>query len=267
MEDPKTLQKKKVWAYLRKYTIITALVGVVIWAGAGTGISLSRVVEGFPNILAYLGRMTPPSTAILSKIGPPLVETFQIAVVAIVAAAFAAFPLSFLAAKNFSPAGFICRGMKAGFGALRGVPPLLYGLLLVAMIGLGPFAGVIALTLHCTGSLGRYFSEAVENIDPDKLFLAKSVGANKIKTLLYVILPEVRILFIGYIIYYFESNIRDSAILGVVGAGGIGTQLLMAIHLFRYKETAMLLIVIISVIVTVEVLGTQVRSRLIKGVS
>lgn len=233
----------------------------------GARVSPTNIISGTPDILNYLSRMFPPSTSMLAKIGRPLIETFQIAISAIILSTIIALPMSFLAAKNVMPVGAVYRTTKAVLGVLRGIPPLLFGLLLVAMVGLGPFAGTLALTLHCIGTLGRYFAEAVENIDPDKINAAKAVGANKIKTIIYAIIPEVRILFLGYILYYFEYNVRSSTVLGMVGAGGIGSYLVMAIHLFRYGDVAMLMLIIIGIIVLMEIFSTQVRGRLIGGSS
>ena len=133
------------------------------------------------------------------------------------------------------------------------------------MVGLGPFAGTIALSLHVIGALGRYCSEAVENINPEILDAAKATGSNKLKTIIHVIIPELRVLFLGYILYYFESNIRNATTLGLVGAGGIGLLLITNIHLFRYNNVGTIMLVIIALIIVLDRLSFMARTKLIRG--
>ncbi|GAI24873.1 unnamed protein product, partial [marine sediment metagenome] len=115
------------------------------------------------------------------------------------------------------------------------------------------------------GALGRYFSEAVENINPEIIDAAKATGANRIKTIVHAVIPELAALIVGYILYYFEYCVRTGTILGLVGAGGIGLQLMISIHLFKYGEVATILLVIIAIIVIMDRLATMARTRLIEG--
>lgn len=256
---------KRLWRYLLKYVTFLALIAIVVWAIKGAEVSIANIVSGVPNILDYLGRMVPPSGSILTKLGQPLAETFQIAIMAIIFATIVALPFSFLAARNIMPNGVIYQAARGILGILRGIPPLLYALLFVSMVGLGPFAGVLALTFHCIGALGRYFSEAVENINPEIMNVAKATGANKVKSIVHAVIPELGALILGYILYYFEYNVRTGTILGLVGAGGIGLQLMISIHLFKYGEVATTLLVIIAIIIIMDRLSVMARTRLIRG--
>ena len=211
--------------------------------------------------------MIPPDSSVLPKLWQPLAETFQIAIIAIIFSTIIGLPFSFFAAKNIMPNVTIYRVARATLGILRGIPPLLYAMLFVSMVGLGPFAGVLALTFHCIGAMGRFFSEAIENINPEIINVGKAAGANKLKIAIHIIIPELGALIIGYILYYFEYNVRTSTILGLVGAGGIGLHLMTGIHLFRYGEVATIMLVIVSVITTMDWLSTMVRTRIIKGKS
>ncbi len=184
MGNQRTLQMRRLWRYLPKYLIFLALIAIVVWAIKGAEVSIANIVTGVPNILDYLGRMIPPSGSILTKLGQPLAETFQIAIMAIIFATIVAFPFSLLAARNIMPNGVIYQTARGILGILRGIPPLLYALLFVSMVGLGPFAGVLALTCHVVGGMGRFFSEAVENINPEVMEVAKAAGANKVKTVI-----------------------------------------------------------------------------------
>lgn len=251
--------------YLPKYTSFIILIAVVVWAVKGAEVSLTNIATGIPNIIDYLKSMIPPDSSILTKLGQPLAETFQIAITAIVFAAIIALPFSFIAARNIMPNGIIYQIARTILNILRGIPPLLYALLFVSMVGLGPFAGVLALTCHCIGTLGRYFSEAIENINPEIINAAKATGSNKIQIIAHAVIPELKALIAGYILYYFEYNVRTGTILGMVGAGGIGLQLMTSIHLFRYGEVATIMLVIIAIITMMDRLSTILRTRIIRG--
>jgi len=265
MENRKNYQRRLFLKYLGKYLFIVILIAIFIWAVKGSEVNISNIVRGIPNIFEYLILMIPPSGSVLNKLVNPIIETFQIAIVAIVFSTIIALPFSFLAAKNIMSNIVIYNISRTLLGIFRGIPALLYALIFVSMVGLGPFAGVLALTLHCIGALGRYFSEAIENLDPEILDIAKAVGANKIKTIIYIIIPELSAIFIGYVLYYFEYNVRNSTVLGLVGAGGIGMQLILSIHLFKHREVLTIILIIISIIVVMDKLSTVVRMRLIIG--
>lgn len=236
---------------------------LVVWAADGADVSLANIFGGLPNIIEYLGRMIPPSGSILASIWSPLIETFQIAVVAIILTTIFALPASFMAAKNVMPIGVVYQVMRTVLGILRGIPPLLYAIIFVAMVGLGPFAGVLALVAHSIGAMGRFIAEAIENINPEIPNAAKATGANKLKIIIYAIVPEVRVLIFGYILYYFEYNVRTSTVLGLVGAGGIGFLLMTYLHLFQYPQVATILLVIVAVITVMDKGSAMVRERLV----
>jgi len=256
---------RKLWKYLPKYLSFLALIVIIVWAVRGAEVSITNIVGGVPNILDYLRQMVPPSGDILTRLVGPLAETFQIAIMAIIFATIVALPFSFLAARNIMPNGVIYQTARGILGIMRGIPPLLYALLFVSMVGLGPFAGVLALTLHDIGALGRFFSEAVENINPEIMNTAKATGANKVKTIVHAVIPELAALIVGYILCYLEYNVRTSTILGLVGAGGIGLILMINIHLFKYGEVATIMLVIIAVIIIMDRLSGIARTRLIRG--
>jgi len=250
---------------LLKYVSLISLIAIVIWAFSGAEVSLFNMFKGVPNIIDYLGRMIPPSGSVLSKLGKPLIETFQIAISAIILAIVIALPVSFLAARNVMQNNVVYQLTRSILGGLRGIPPLLYALLFVTMVGLGPFAGVLALTLHDIGALGRLFSEAVENINPEIMNVAKATGANKVKAVVHTVIPELSALILGYILCYFEYNVRSATVLGLVGAGGIGLQLMTSIHLFKYGEVATIMLVLLAIIIIMDRFSVEVRGSLIKG--
>ncbi len=140
---------------------------------------------------------------------------------------------------------------------------MLYALIFVAITGLGPFAGVLALTCHCVGTLGRFFSESIEAIDMKPIESMKIDGAGKLRELIYGYVPGALEHILGYILYYLEYNVRTGTILGLVGAGGIGHHLMMSIHLFKYQEMATIMIIIVTVIVIMDRVSSYFRAKII----
>jgi len=201
--------------------------------------------------------------SILPSLAPRVIETVQIAVVAILITVICVFPLAFLAARNTSPSYAVYKGTRILIATLRSIPSLLYALVFICAVGLGPFPGVLALIFHTTGALGKYFSECIENVNPRVVDGVRSTGANNLQVILFGIIPELKPLFVGYILYYFEYCLRTATILGIVGAGGIGMELLNNIRLFENRAVAMIMIVIVSMVIIVDTISFLVRKRMI----
>lgn len=250
----------------RRVETVVFLVAVIVvfcWASKGTEVGIGKFISGLPSMKEVLVSMLPPNFAILPKIIPSIVETVQIAIVSIISASIIALPICFLAAKNTSPAESVYRVTRLLLAFLRSVPTLLWALILIAMVGLGPFPGILGLTLHCIGSLGKYFSEAVENVNPEIIEAVQATGADRVQVIIFGIVPELKPLLLGYILYYFEYCIRTASMMGVVGAGGIGMELLTQIRLFRYQETLAILIIIVAMVVAVDTCSFLLRKRMI----
>jgi len=242
-----------------------AVLGLVfMWAMSGTMYDFPRVIVGMPYILDYLAAMFPPDFTVLPSLIVPMRETMQMAIVAIVLSTVVAVPSSFLAARNTSPNLGLYSMTRAVINVLRVIPTLLWAILFVAMVGLGPLAGVFALTCHCIGTLGKFFSESIEAIEPEvreSLDAMRVDGADELRVMVYGLLPAVWPLFISYILYFFEYNIRVGTVLGLVGAGGLGLQLTMAIRLFRRQETLAIILLILGTVMIVDRFSRLVRKR------
>ncbi len=159
-------------------------------------------------------------------------ETIQMAIIGTLGAVIMALPLSLFAARNTSPHPIIYSMTRFVLNFLRSIPELVYALLFVAAVGLGPFTGVLALAFGSVGSMARVFSEAIEQIDPAQVNAVRATGANGLQTFVFSVIPQAFPLFISYSIIYFESNVRHATILGIVGAGGVG------FLLFKYTGTS-----------------------------
>lgn len=241
------------------------LLGVVfLWAFSGPMEDFPRVITGLPNAIDYMSRMFPPDFSILPELFRPMAETIQVAIVAIVLSTAIAVPLSLLGARNITPRIWVYFSARGAMNLLRMIPTLIWAALFVAVVGLGPLAGIFALTCHCIGTLGKFFSEGIEAITPDVVEALDAMrvdGASEMEVMFYGLLPALSSLFIGYILYYFEYNIRVGTVLGLVGAGGIGLRLNMAIRLFKRQETFTILLLILFVVIFVDRSSRLIRKR------
>jgi len=244
------------------FLIVTVL--VYWWAIQGTNTSPVEFIEGIPFMVDFTMRMFPPDTEILGLLVERMEETLQIAVMGTTLGALIAFPLSFLAARNIMPNRFVYQSVRTIFDICRGINEIVWALIFVSMVGLGAFPGVLALAVHLTGALGRYFSESIETVNPETVKAIVATGANKIQVIIYGILPEVKPLFINYILYYFEHSVRAATILGLVGAGGIGMELITSMRLFKTHEVLTILIMMVLMVVSIDRVSAYIRNRIIK---
>jgi len=247
-----------------KWLLAGILLALVYWwALAGTNTSPGNFINGIPNIIDYAGRMLPPDMSIIDLLLIRVLETIQIAIIGTTIGAICALPLSFLAARNVMPKKAVYHAVRAFFDVCRGIHEIVWALLFVSMVGLGPFPGVLALGVHITGALGKYFSEAIENINPQTINAILSTGANRIQMIFHGIMPEVKSLFTGYVLYYFEHSFRAATILGLVGAGGIGLELINSIKLFKSHEVLTIILVMVITVIAIDRIGAYIRKRAI----
>jgi len=188
--------------------------------------------------------------------------TIQIALWGTVLAVLLAIPLGLLGARNVSPP-FIQVPARWLMNALRSVPDLVIGTMFVVAVGLGPFAGVLALTLNTGGVLGKLFSEAVESIDKGPVEGVRATGAAPLQEVVWGVIPQVAPLWTSYALYRFESNSRSATVLGLIGAGGIGQILFDSLNSFAYSRTAAISIVIVIAVTGIDLLSQTIRSRLL----
>lgn len=243
------------------------IAALMLWALVGIANDLASVVNGIPNAIDYLAGSWPPDCSVLPSLVEPIVETVQMGVLGVSIGASIAAPLSFLAAKETSPGLGAYLAAKGVINFCRSIPTLLWAILFVAMVGLGPAAGVFALSVHCVGSLGKYFSESIESVYPKTLEVLEAMevdGADKWQALYHGLLPVVGPLFLSYVLYYFEWSIRTGTILGLVGAGGLGLWLTMSIRMFRRRETAAIVLTILVLVTVLDALSRFTRKRLLE---
>ncbi len=214
------------------------------------------------NVLSILRDALPPDTAYLPVVSSAMMESFHMAVVGTVMAAVLAVPFGFLAA--FTVTGMNgSQATKTFLNAVRSFPELLLAIIFVRAVGLGPFAGVLALGIHSIGTLGKLYSEVVEAIDPNPVEALRSTGATGIGTVWYAVLPQVLPEFASYALYRFEINVRAATVLGFVGAGGIGRPLILNISYRNWDKVALIIMVIVVTVTVIDLVSSWLRSKLV----
>jgi phosphonate transport system permease protein len=239
--------------------VAVALV-VLWWTAVGAQINGQNLINGVPYMADFLSRMMPPNWGFIEKLAKPAIESLQVAIWGTIFGVILALPICVFAAKNLSPHPVIFHFTRQVLNVMRGINEIILALIFVAAIGLGPFAGVLALALHGAGMLGKFFAEAIEDIDDGPLEAFKSAGVGRFKTILFGVLPQVMPTWLGTIFYRLETNVRQSTILGMVGAGGIGFELVSSMKLFQYQDTAMCILVILAMVLVTDLVSSRVRA-------
>lgn len=240
------------------------LLGAVVlyfWAAQSVDFSIHRVVRNLGNAGDFLGRMFPPNFAVTQTITASLIETIQMALIGTTLAAILSLPLAVMAARNISarPIQAVARLL---LNLLRTVPSIIWGLFFVVVVGLGPFAGVLALTFYASGYLGKFYYEGIEAIDPKPLQSLKAVGATPMQRFRWGVFPQVLPLMLGYTLYMLEYNVRAASILGIVGAGGIGFYLNTYVSFAQYQNAATALLLLLVVVTVIDSASSFLRARL-----
>ena len=273
------IYKKRLW---NSFLTIIIIVGVIL-SSKIIDINSSRLLDGIPRLGDYVSQILPsldsPSLLLDSKTEGSiaywyfnlpkylklLFETFNMALLATLIGSSLALLLSFLAAKNTAPNSFIYFTTRRVLEFFRGVPEIIFAILFVWALGIGPIAGIIAMTLHTTGSLGKLFSEVHENSDIRPREALKASGGNWLSEMKFGLLPQVLPNLISYILLRFEINIRASTILGFVGAGGIGQELYLVINFNYYEEVSAIILLIIFTVISIDLLSGYLRKNVIEA--
>lgn len=251
------------WLYLQRGLIIAAVVMVYGWSAEGTNLSLTELVLGWPYLLGIIQRMLPPNLTLLPDLLAPAVETIQISLWGTTLAVIFTIPIGMMAAQNITPHSLLYHSCRLILNATRSISEMIFALVFVAAVGLGPFPGVLALAFHSVGMMGKFLAESIENIDNGPVEALKSAGAGQLQMIRYAIFPQIIPEFISLCLYRLELNFRSATVLGIVGAGGIGFELITSMRLFKYQDTTSILLVILLTVIIMDGICTQIRSRII----
>ncbi|MBP2636851.1 MAG: phosphonate transporter, inner rane subunit [Firmicutes bacterium] len=254
---------KNTGVMIRQLTLIVIGVGIYVWSANGTHLSITELSKGLPNIIDIISRMLPPNLTILPRLLQPTIETIQISIWGTTLAVFATLPFGLLAARNTSPNIFLYNCSRFILNATRSISEIIFALIFVAAVGLGPFPGVLALAFHSVGMLGKFLADSIENIDPGPVEALQATGAGKWQVITYAILPQVLPDFVTLCLYRWELNFRSATILGIVGAGGIGFELITSMRLFMYEDMTTILIVVLVMVTLVDYISSYIRARIL----
>ncbi|GAA0783309.1 phosphonate ABC transporter, permease protein PhnE [Roseibium denhamense] len=195
-----------------------------------------------------------------------LFETIMMAVLGTITAALFGLPLAFLAARNFTPSMFLRFGVRRLFDFLRGIDMLIWSLIFIRAFGLGPLTGALAIAFTDTGTLGKLFSEALENIDNKQVEGVRATGANQIQRYRFGVIPQILPVFVSQVLYFLESNTRSATVIGALGAGGIGLMLVETMKTSRdWENTSYIIILTIVVVIMMDQTSGWLRRKLIEG--
>lgn len=247
--------------------LLTALVAVgaiaTVWGWNRIGLSLATFTEGWDDMGRLLDRMLPPRYTTVGRWVGLAVETFFMALMGTTIATALSFPLAFLAARNTTVNPFAYRASRAVITMARAIPDLIFAIIFVSAVGIGPLAGVLALGLHSIGMIAKLFADAIEEINEVPRDAVLSTGATRIQSLSTAVLPQVMPSFTSVALYRLDINVRVSVVLGIVGAGGIGFELQAALRSLVYDRGLAIVTVIMAMVVLVEWLSAVMRRSLL----
>ncbi|WP_411558805.1 phosphonate ABC transporter, permease protein PhnE [Plantibacter sp. MPB07] len=234
---------------------------VLLWSFTGAEFNVAKLGDGATNMGEFLSRLFPPDFSTFGTIVALLIETLQMAIVGTVLGAALSLLVAFGASSNIAPrwAYFTARWVM---NIIRSVPDLVFALMFVSAVGLGPFAGILAMTLGSIGSIGKVFAEAMESVDRGPMVAMEAVGASKRQVVQYGVLPQAAPLLVSYTLLLFEGNVRGATILGLVGAGGIGLELTTAMRMYDYGHLSAIIICIIVLVTAIDQGSALIRRRI-----
>ena len=247
---------------------LTGLLGWAIffallsWAWKGADMRPLDLFRDAGNMKSFASDFFPPDFHDWRIYLQEMIATVHMALWGTVLAILCAVPLGLLSASNVAP-WWVYQPVRRLMDSFRAINEMVFAMLFIVAVGLGSFAGVLALWVHTTGILAKLFAEAVEAIDPRPVEGVRATGARSIECVLYGVLPQVMPLWISYALYRFESNVRSATVLGMIGAGGIGVVLYDVIRSFEYAQTCAVMIIVILVVSALDLISAKIRARVI----
>lgn len=257
-----SLPKRK-FRFMNLLWIVLIIVGLFVSTDE-TNTSLGTLFANFSQFSDIFVEMSHPDWSYFGAVVPLVLETIKMAVLGTVIGSAVAFVYSLLIARNIVKNKFVTGILRFIMNIIRTIPDLLLGAIFVAIVGIGPVAGIFALAVFTFGVVVKLFYEAIETIDPGPIDALTAVGANKLQIIWFAVLPQIMTYFISYTLYAFEINVRASTVLGYIGAGGIGLYLQQTLQVFDYAKTGTIIIVIIIVVVLIDYVSSKSREALMK---
>ena len=251
-------------ARLAMPAMILAVCAIFVFGLVDLGFSPAKLVSGLSQLGWIAVMMIPPDPgsslpAYLAALG----ETLSIALLGTTLAAVAALPVSLLAARNIIPSNLLRFPVRRFLDSIRGVDTLIWALVWINVVGLGPFAGVLAIALSDFGAFGKLFSEAIEAADKKQVEGIRASGGNALHEIRFGLMPQVLPVIAGQVLYFIESNTRSATIIGIVGAGGIGLQLAEQIRVLEWQKVSFLILMILVAVAAIDWISGKLRFAII----
>jgi phosphonate transport system permease protein len=256
--------ERPVSARLATPAMILVAFGIFAFGLVDLDFSPARILSGLHQLGWITMMMIPPAPgSSLPLYLKALGETLSIALLGTTLAAIFAFPLGLLAARNVVPSNFLRFPLRRFLDAIRGVDTLIWALVWINVVGLGPFAGVLAIAVSDFGAFGKLFSEAIEAADKKQVEGIRASGGNALHEIRFGLLPQVLPVIAGQVLYFFESNTRSATIIGIVGAGGIGLQLAEQIRVLEWQKVSFLILMILVAVAAIDWISSKLRFAII----
>jgi phosphonate transport system permease protein len=229
----------------------------------GIGVDIGYLVDSIGRGAGIIQELLSPNWAFLPRTVDPMLETFKIAVVASAIGCAVALPVAFLASRVTAPNVVVWALDRSLLSVVRAIPDFLYALIFVAAVSIGPLAGIAALVMFNIGVVAKLLSETVDGIDTGPIEAVRAGGGNRTQTVRWAVFPQVLPNYIAYSLYTFELNIRASAVLGIVGAGGIGNLLFTQYRFFNWSNASVIVIELFVFVFVIEMISISLRRRLV----
>ena len=252
------IERIKLVAYM------AAAAAFLAWSANALELSPGELFRSLPVIGRYIGRMVPPDWTALDDLWGPTLDTICIALWGTVIASIIGLPLGILAARNLNSPTMVRLTALGILNVLRSISELIWAIFFVSAVGLGPFPGALALGVNFGGILGRLYAEAIENIDAKPLEALRATGASHVQTILFAVLPQVLPQIVSYNLYWFEVGVRSATVLGMIGAGGIGFELVTTIRLYEFQQTSAILLVILALVTLIDQASALIRRSIVR---
>ncbi|WP_028560722.1 phosphonate ABC transporter, permease protein PhnE [Paenibacillus pinihumi] len=247
-----------------KHYLTAVLVLLLLWGSAvQTDSTFGELIDGLPNMFDLIREMFPPKWSYVLHIADAMLDTIRMALLGTTIGAVAALPVALLCASNLTRTRWIYLPVRFLLNLVRTVPDLLLAAIFVAIFGLGPLPGIFALGVFSFGLIAKLTYEALETIDRGPLEAMTAVGANYSQLIAYSVIPQIQAHFASYVLYTFEINVRAAAILGLVGAGGIGLYYEVTLGYLEYNKTAVIILFTLAIVLVIDYISSKLREKLL----
>ncbi|ERP30883.1 phosphonate ABC transporter, permease protein PhnE [Chitinivibrio alkaliphilus] len=249
-------------------SLFSCIVGSIFLVFFVTGflsanITISRLSSGVGNLITFLSRAIPPDVTRVTALSGSILQTFQMVIVGTFSGIVCSLPIALIASKKTSPFTALRYSVRAIVSTMRTVPDLIWALIFVISVGLGPLAGILAIMVDTIGFCGRFFAERIDEVDQGPIHALESTGAGRCGVIAGAVLPLSFPSMVATSLYSVEKGIRSAVVLGLVGAGGIGVELSTAMSLRRFDEAMMIILLILVVVLVVEQVSNKIRTKVL----